>query len=163
MVVLRLSAVALVACTAAGADPAPAPSALPGSPASWKALPTIAHAVASAAAADGVTVDAADAWGDPAVGCFALRLAIHGGAAATDALVDQVLAGQAGQKITFTDVVKPAAGQDVLAFGFARAPYRGRVRARLTGGKITAMACFGNQREPVACDATCTHMLQGAP
>lgn len=156
--------IALVACNAAGADPAP-PGTLPGSPASWKALPTIAKAVGRAAAADGVTVDAADAWGDPAVGCFALRLVVHGGAEPTAALVDQVLAGlkQAGPKMTFTDVVKPATGGDVLAFAFARPPYRGRVRARLAGGKITAMACFGNQREPVSCDATCTHMLQGAP
>lgn len=161
--------VALVACNAAGADPAPPPSAppgaLPGSPASWKALPTIAKAVASATAADGVTVDAADAWGDPAAGCFALRLAVHGGAATTDALVDQVVAGLTAQagKLTFTELVKPAANGDVLAFAFARPPYRGRVRARLASGKITAMACFGNQREPATCDATCTHMLQGAP
>lgn len=156
---------ALVACNAAGADPAPA-GALPGSPASWKTLPTIAHAVGSAAAADGVTVDASDAWGDPAVGCFALRLAMHGGAATTDALVAQVLGGQAGAaapRLTFSEVVKPAAGSDVLAFAFARPPYKGHVRARLASGKITAMACFGNQRDPASCDATCTHMLQGAP
>ncbi|HET9621747.1 MAG TPA: hypothetical protein VFP84_10290 [Kofleriaceae bacterium] len=157
-------ALALVACNAAGADPAP-PGALPGSPASWKALPAIASAVSQAAAADGVTVDATDAWGDPALGCFAVRLALHGGAASNDALVDQVLAGLASKPggLTFSELVKPTPTGDVLAFSFARAPYRGRVRAKLAAGKITALACFGNQRAPAGCETTCGHMLQGAP
>ena len=183
MAVLRLTMLALIACNAAGAGPAPPaagsgsetgkpseppaapPGTLPGSPASWKALPAIARAVSAAVTADGVAIDAADAWGDPALGCFALRLAVHGGAATTDALADQVLAGLAGKPggLTFSELVKPAANRDVLTFSFARPPYHGRVRAQLATGKLTALACFANQREPATCDATCTHLLQGAP
>jgi hypothetical protein len=89
---------------------------------------------------------------------------LHGGAATNDALVAQVVAGLASKPggLTFTELVKPAPNGDVLAFAFARPPYHGRVRAKLAAGKITALACFGNQREPAGCEATCGHMLQGA-
>jgi hypothetical protein len=51
----------------------------------------------------------------------------------------------------------------VLAFRFARPPFRGRVRARLGHGRITAIACFFNQREPTACDAACIGVLDTVP
>ena len=122
-----------------------------------------------------MTVDSADAWGDPALGCYAVQLAIHGGAADSGAIATQIvdglgggvagLSGSAGgaSKLSFSEVVRPSDGSEVLSFTFARAPYHGRLRARLGAGRIAALACFGNQRDPARCDATCGRMLQSAP
>jgi len=65
--------------------------------------------------------------------------------------------------ITLGEVVKPSSATGVLAFAFARPPYHGRVRAQLGDGRIAATACFANQREPLACDAACTRLLQEPP
>jgi hypothetical protein len=124
-------------------------------------LPAIAAAVTAAAASDGVTVDAASAWGEPAGGCYAVWLALHGPAAGAPELADQVLAGMT--ELAPADIARPSGPDGALAFSFARPPYRGRVRAQLGGGRISAVACFGNQREPRACDAACTYVLQGVP
>jgi hypothetical protein len=168
-----MTAVALVACTTAAAEPgAPASRGASTPPAGWKQLPPVAAAVGAAAKADGVTIDAVDAWGEPAIGCYAVWLALHGGAAGAPALAEQVLdsfkgaggatkpAGGPQGAISLDDLVKPAEPEGVLAFAFTRAPYHGRVRAHLGNGRITAIACFGNQREPAACETTCAHVLQ---
>lgn len=185
-----MTAAALVACSAAGADPG-ARASLGASPppAGWKQLPPIAAAVAAAARADGIAIDAADAFGEPARGCYAVRLALHGPAAAAPVLADQVIAGLLAASgppaaaaatpraapgardasanrpgaISISDVVKPTGADGVLAFAFARPPYHGRVRAELGHGQVAAIACFANQREPLACDAACTRLLQDAP
>jgi hypothetical protein len=48
----------------------------------------------------------------------------------------------------------------VLSLTFSRALYRGKLRATLAkDGKIAALACFWNNREPVACDQACTSMI----
>jgi hypothetical protein len=168
-----MTAIALVACSTAGADPAASAADRAARPAGWKQLPAIANAASAAARADGVVIDSADAWGEPAIGCYAVWLDLHGvrgrdgenvGDAA--ALADQILDGLArtgAGEIAVRDVVRPAGPEGVLAFAFARSPYRGRVRARLGGGRIDAVACFANQREPGACDAACTRVLQGVP
>ncbi|HMG23886.1 MAG TPA: hypothetical protein VK607_21275 [Kofleriaceae bacterium] len=177
MAVLRLTApalaVAVAACSAAGAEPAPAagppaaavapagPAATAAHPAGWRQLPAVASAVAAAARTDGVAVDATDAWGEPARGCYAVWLALRGGSAGAAALADQVLGSVAG--LSPTEVVRPIGPDGTLAFGFARPPYRGRVRAKVGAGRISAVACFANQREPVACDAACRGVLEGAP
>jgi hypothetical protein len=158
--VLRLTVLAIVACSPAGAEPAAAPADR-AHPAGWRQLPAITGAVTAAARADGVTLDAVDAWGEPAVGCYAVWLDLHGRTTDAAALADQVLAGVAG--LSPSEIARPTEPDGVLGFGFARPPYRGRVRARLGGGRVSAVACFGNQREPVACDAACTRVLQGAP
>jgi hypothetical protein len=243
MGLLRVTAVALVACSAAGADPAGAPSRERVRPESWKQLPSIAGAVGAAAKAEGVTIDAVDAWGDPANGCYAVWLALRGKSGDAPALADQVLAGlaraaaprratappagskpapaergtrsqaasapagrvtsqatspstergtsqaapaergvrsqatspstergarsQAGSAsasaLAISELVKPAGRDGVLSFAFASAPYRGRLRAQLGGGRIDAAACFGNQRAPLACDAACALVLEGTP
>ena len=62
-------------------------------------------------------------------------------------------------RIDVRDAVKPSVDPGVLTLAFERAPYRGRLVARLGGGKIVALACFANEREPVACEAACTPML----
>ena len=100
MGLLRVTAVALVACSAAGADPAGAPSRERAHPEGWKQLPSIATAVGAAARADRVTIDAVDAWGEPATGCYAVWLALRGASGDAPALADQVLAGLALARMT---------------------------------------------------------------
>ena len=197
MGLLRVTAVALVACSAAGADPAAAPSSV-AHPDGWKQLPAVAAAVGAAAKADAVTIDSVDAWGEPAHGCYAVWLELHGGSADAPALADQVLAGiaraaqprdtatttpaaasstaaastaPAGAKakakgpapwsepVVISEVVKPTAATGSLTFGFTSLPYRGRVRAQLSKGRVAAVACFANEREPLACQAICTQLL----
>lgn len=177
-----MTAVALVACSAAGADPAGSSHERGARPAGWKQLPAIAAAVEAGARGDGVVVDAVDAWGEPAVGCYAVWLALHGGTSDSRVLADQILVGLArvGQRppeiaggarpaqappaaIAVGELTMPSAPEGVLAFAFTRAPYRGRVRAQLGHGRIAATACFANQREPGACDAPCASVLRGAP
>jgi hypothetical protein len=157
MALLRVTAVALVACSAAGAEPAAAPSGA-AHPEGWKQLPAMAAAASTAARADGVTIDSADAWGEPAHGCYAVWLELHGGASEAPALADQVLAGM--PRIAISEVVKPTAATGVLTLAFTSLPYHGRVRAQLGKGRIAAVACFANEREPLACQAICTQLLE---
>jgi len=181
-----MTAVVLVGCSAAGADPGVPANNGANAPAGWKQLPSIATAAGAAAKADGVAIDAMDAWGEPALGCYALWLALHGPAQSAPILADQVLDGfmaavgpqkpkspaerakharetDSPSKLSLDEVTKPSAPDGVLAFAFAVPPYRGRVRAQLGNGRIAAIACFGNQREPAACEAACTRLLQGVP
>lgn len=188
-----MMAVAAVACSTAGAEPAGpgVPSAPPAGfagprPTGWKQLPAISSAVAAAARADGVTIDAVDAWGEPARGCYGVWLELHGGtAAAAPALADDALAslqraaGPGGLRdraagsgapaasgspnpLVIDEVVKPTTAEGVLAFRFTRSPYRGRVHAQLGRGRVAAIACFGNQREPVDCEARCARVIPSA-
>jgi hypothetical protein len=90
------------------------------------------------------------------MGCYATWLVLSGGDAAPDALADQVIAGLGPTKISVSDVVKPSSAGGTLSLRFERAPYRGRLRAELAKGRITAVACFANAREPVACESACT-------
>jgi hypothetical protein len=167
---LRLIVIGLVACRA---------EAAPGSgvhvPASWRALPELAAAVASAGHAS-----ASEAWGDPAAGCYATWLAVVGAPVAADAILAEVQRDAPG--ITLTDLVEPQ-GPGKLAFAFDytalpsgsaaghsgavigdRAPYRGRVRATVAGdGAIAALACFWNDREAAACAVACTGVLGSLP
>jgi hypothetical protein len=178
-----MTAVVLVGCSVAGADPGAPASSSASAPPGWKQLPAIATAAGAAAKADGVVIDAVDAWGEPALGCYAVWLALHGQAQTAPILADQVLDGftaafgprkapesarhpkQTGSpwQLSLDEVVKPSSPDGVLAFAFAIPPYRGRVRAHLGSGRIAAIACFGNQREPAACEAACTRILQGLP
>jgi hypothetical protein len=183
MDLLRVTAVALVACSAVGADPAASPGGS-AHPEGWKQLPAIATAVGAAAKAGGVTIDSVDAWGEPAHGCYAVWLELHGGTSDARALADQVVAGvaRAGAprdaaaarasrpreaaagwpgEIAISDVVKPIEPVGVLAFAFTSLPYHGRVRAQLGKGRIAAVACFANERELLACNATCAQVLEG--
>lgn len=157
MALLRVTLVALTACGQAGAQPT-ATSGLTA-PAGWIAIPEIATAVASAAKVDGSTVDGSEAWGDPARGCYGIWLALHGDGASAE----QVLAGIAGQTMTTTNIVKPDTADGIVTLSFEKGTHRGRLRARIAAGTITALACFANEREPVACEAPCTTLLAGLP
>lgn len=160
--------VAIAAGACGKAEAVPPPPVQP--PATWHALDELASAVAEAAKADGASVDAAAAWGEPAMGCYATWLALHGAAASPETManelvghlpIDPKLVG-----IAVSDVVLPAAGADrgVLSLSFAHPPYQGRVRAQLSSdGTIAALACFWNDREPVACSEGCTKLIGSMP
>jgi hypothetical protein len=47
--------------------------------------------------------------------------------------------------------------------GFDKGVYKGALRARIASGKVTALACFANDREPKACEVPCTALLGGLP
>jgi hypothetical protein len=168
-------------CRRAGAAPDQASGLMP--PAGWQALPPIA-AAARAALGRGATVDGAEAWGEPAMGCYAVWLAIRA-AGSAEAIGQQVVAGftaaaagsggsagakpagsaapEPGSQTIVKDVAAPTGEEGVLTLAFERGDHRGRLRARLGGGRITALACFANQREPLACEAACTTFLGALP
>lgn len=188
--VMALAASWFAACGQAGADPS-VTSGL-AAPRGWKTLPEMASAVAAAAKGNGVTVDGAEAWGEPSRGCYAVWLALRGEGASAE----QVLAGIGAQPWTTTNLVKPDTTDGLVALTFeTRSPtadaaptgepsghaagsaagsasppvirttgtHRGRLRARIAAGKVTALACFANEREPVACETPCTTLLGGVP
>lgn len=161
-----MTALALVACGHAGAEPPAAdppvehlvPSGL-AAPAGWQSLPAIARATAGAAKGHGVAITGAEAWGDRARGCYATWLALRGEGATAKAVFD----GLAAAGLTAHDATPPAVTDTVVEYAIARGDYKGRVRARIVAGNITALACFANRREPGACDAPCTKLLGGLP
>ena len=122
-------------------------------------LPELAAAVRDATKADGVTVDGVEAWGETARGCYAVWFRLAGAKAKADA----VIAGLAAENVATSNVVKPESGDGVMAVTFAKPPYTGRLRVRTLDGKLTALACFANQREPKACEAPCTSLLGAVP
>lgn len=163
MALLRLRSIfalgALASCGQAGAQASTASSGITP-PAGWQALPEVAKAASDAAKADGVTV-ASEAWGETARGCYAVWLKVSGGGVA----VEQVLAGIASETIDTTDVVKPATedGTGILSLAFTSGAYKGRLRARVEASAITALACFANEREPIACESACSTLLGSLP
>lgn len=153
---LALVALALVGCGQAGAQSSTPSGIAP--PSGWQVLPDVARAAADAAKADGVTIAGSEAWGDTARGCYAVWLKLAGGGVSAE----QVLAGIASEKIETKDIVKPT-GEDkgIVAFAFDTPSYAGRMRARIDAGGITALACFANMRERVACETACQGLLAG--
>jgi hypothetical protein len=167
---IAAAAAAIAGCSRAGAAPEQVSGLTP--PAGWQALPEIA-AAARAAIGAGAPVDGAEAWGEPAMGCYAVWLAIRASGAA-EAIGKQVVAGfigaaagsgagapARGGTMILKDVAAPSGDEGVLALAFERGDHRGRLRARLGGGRIAALACFANQREPLACETACTALLGG--
>jgi hypothetical protein len=160
---LRIALLALLvgSCGQAGAQANAATSGITP-PDGWQALPDVARAAADAARADGVTIAGREAWGDTARGCYAVWLKLSGGGVSAE----QVLAGIASEKIETQEIVKPAAdasGPGIVSLSFATPGYTGRMRARIDGDSITALACFANEREPIACNTACTTVLGGLP
>jgi len=165
MAVVRLvaaAAIAVIGCRASEAGPG---SGLTP-PAGWHALPSLATAATDAARNAGIKVEGAEAWGEPARGCYAAWMGLAGGKAAPEALADQLVTSLSAEPslagITVRDVVKPAAGAaaGTLSLGFTRAPYTGTLRAQLVkDGHVALLACFWNEREPVACETACTQLV----
>jgi hypothetical protein len=172
MAVVRLSVVLVGALAIAVLGACRASEAGPGSgltaPAGWKTLPSLQAAAHDAAKAGGFTVNATEAWGETARGCYGAWLSLATTAAGPAKLADELVQGIQNEPalagIAITDVVKPAANTetDVLSLAFDRAPYRGKLRARLANdGHVTALVCFWNDREPAACAAACEPLLGG--
>lgn len=165
MALLRLALIgsiaAVGACGQAGAQPTAPPVAPSGitTPTGWAELPELAKTVRDATKADGVTVEGVEAWGETARGCYAVWFALAGSGANADA----VIAGLAAEKLATSNVVKPESGDGVTAVTFANPRYTGRLRVRTQGGKLTALACFANRREPMTCEAPCTSLLGAIP
>src|ERR1700733_10253230 len=90
MAELRVIAFASLAACAPTADAAPTSGLAP--PAGWIALPQLATAATVAIAADHVTLVGSEAWGDPARGCYAAWVAVHGRGAPADVMATQLLA-----------------------------------------------------------------------
>ena len=118
-------------------------------PAGWVALPSLAAQT---------RVPNAEAWGDTTRGCYAVWFHLQGSGATADA----VLAGLAAEQIATSDLVKPE-GDGIVAATFTKGVYKGRLRAQIADGAITALACFANQREPKSCDQPCTAVLGALP
>jgi hypothetical protein len=159
MAELRLIVLALAACRASRASVDLPAAAAPAIPDGWRALPAIAEAVGAAAGEH----EAAAAWGEPAMGCYAASIALHGGGGALDAMTKQVLDGLAAEHVVTSDVSAPPSDADrgALALAFARGDYHGRARVELArDGRVAALACFWNDREPVACAAACDKVLR---
>jgi hypothetical protein len=152
----QLRVMLAAASVSALASAAPAPKG-------WAADPALAKAAAAAAGDPkaAIVVTASQAWSDPARGCYALALDLHGAAGPIDAAAEQLLAALAtevaGTKLH--DVVKPVVGErGTLALGFdAQHGYHGKLRAELAKtGDVHALACVWNSREPKVCEAACT-------
>ncbi len=152
---------ALGACGQAGAQPTAPSPARSGitAPAGWATLPDLATAVTGATSVSGVTIEGVEAWGETARGCYAVWFALTGAGANADA----VIAGLAAEKLATSNVVKPEGETGVTSLAFAKPPYTGRLRVRTESGKLTAIACFANDREPQSCDVPCTALLGAVP
>lgn len=157
---LRLIALCAFACTAAGAQP-PAGAIKP--PPGWTAQPTVV-AAAKEALGSKTVIDGLEAFGDPAMGCYSVWMAVRGAGSAKD-LAEQIVKGLAGEqrRVDIKDVVKPTADEGLLALVFESAPVKGRLRARIGKGKIVTLACWSTPREPIACDRACTSLLGALP
>lgn len=145
---------ALVGCGSAGAQPDRVSGLV--APAGWQRLEPAETAAKLAATAPNVEVDGVQAWAEPALGCYALWLSLRGSGGDAEAIARDVVAGLTAAKFTIDD--KPVA-EGILELGIERAPYRGRLRARLGEGRLAGVACVANQREPSACEAGCASLL----
>jgi hypothetical protein len=155
MAQLRLIACVALAAACGRSEAAPSPLQ---APAGWRAAPELAKAAGDAA---GSATTASEAWAEPARGCYAVWLALHGAAGSIDAAADQLVAGVQKLGVTASEIAKPSTGdRGELALAFVKPPYRGRIRAQLAStGDVTALACMWNEREPKACEAACTQLL----
>lgn len=151
---LRVALVVLAACSDAGAQPASGIKP----PAGWSPQPAI---VAAAKQALGnTTVDEIAAFAEPAMGCYAIGMGLRSSGGAKE-LGEQVIEGL--DKVTVKDVVKPSTETGVLSLTFEKAPYEGRLQARLAKGSIKVLACWWSKREPIACAQACAMLIGGMP
>lgn len=134
-------------------------------PAGWRPLPELATAAGEAAKEAQITVDGVEAWGEPARGCYAAWFALKATPGTPGHIAERLTTSMTADvpSLTVADVVQPdpkAVESGVLALGFTRVPYRGRVRASIVKtGAITLLACYWNDREPAACEAACTGLI----
>jgi hypothetical protein len=134
-------------------------------PAGWQELPAVATAARMALAETGARIAGCEAWGEPAMGCYAVWLAT-GGAGTPDELARQILVGLAAEQIETAEVVQDGDRLEaaITRPGSAeprRTAYRGRLHARLGGGGggVAALTCVDNGRESEGCRAACTTLF----
>jgi hypothetical protein len=153
----QLRLMVLVVCAACGRSEA-APGSGLAAPAGWRSAPEIAKAAGDAA---GSGVTASEAWAEPARGCYAVWLALHGAAGPIDVASDQLVASVQKTGASTSAIAKPAvAERGELVLAFEKSPYRGRLRAQLAKtGDVGVLACMWNEREPKACEAGCSTLL----
>lgn len=158
---MLLAVVALAACRDAHA--APAAAGHRGLPPGWQELPALAQAVRQALPTTSVL--SIEASGQPAMGCYAAAVALTGPAATGDKVRDEILGSlHAEPRLSGLQVRNTLVGADgSTELVFDRVPYAGRLRARLgDAGSLELEACFWNEREPHACEASCRQLLGGA-
>ena len=161
----------LAACDRAEAQPAPVPAArveplatAPDLPDGWQPIPEIADAAVQAAIqAGGAAVRVGgQAWGDPAMGCYALVLRIEPvGSTSVEALTRAL----GGLKLT------RMAGAGANRYEMLDGGLHGDVTVEVvgpTGGtpRYGAVACLGGDRLPLQCARDCaaiTAALAWAP
>lgn len=144
-------------------EPAPPLPAL-AIPTGWQPQPTLVTAAQSASDANvGRRPRAIAAWGDPVLGCFAtaIVLGLASGDDATTVLGELRTALAAGSTVDgWTD----SAG--VATATLARPGWHGELRAQVTGrspARVTAVACFHNDRAPARCQPACGALLAPLP
>jgi hypothetical protein len=153
LIIVALGNALLVACSSAEAQP-PDISGLT-TPSGWQSLPALATAVSTAAKATGVTITGSEAWGEPAIGCYAMWIALRG----TGTTVAQVFKGLDAAGIVPKDFIKPTTEYGQISLSFERGEHRGRLRVHTGDGRLSAIACFANAREPASCEAGCKSLL----
>ncbi len=153
---LRVIVFVLAGCGSAGAQPEPVSTASVTPPQGWQVLPAAATAATAAAGAPGIVVDHMQAWGEPTAGCYALWFALHGGSGGSETIAKEIVDGLAAEKFVVGD---PAVADGMFELAIERAPYKGRVRARVGDGKLAGIACVANQRDPASCETPCKTML----
>lgn len=144
----------MAACNSATAQPDRASGITP--PPGWQRLEAAETAARLAATAPDIEVTGVQAWAEPARGCYALWLSLRGSGGDPEAIARDVAVGLTAAKFTVGD--KPVV-DGLLELAIERAPYRGRLRARLGDGTLAGVACVANQREPAACEAGCKSLL----
>ncbi|MCE9576735.1 MAG: hypothetical protein K8W52_26550 [Deltaproteobacteria bacterium] len=144
-----VAAFALGACRGAAADGRSLTLAVP---AQWTPLPAVAHAAQAAAG----TAARAQAWGDPAAGCYLIAVAVDG--KVDDDPKDAAAALAEGVGVSLTgDPANGVAAIDgpIHAHGLT-GRVRGFVTPRPSGALVsTAVACLGNDRDPSGCAKAC--------
>jgi hypothetical protein len=163
--VIVVTAVAVAMLRDAHALPTGAPGAQPSAsrvlPPRWHELPSVARAVTDAL--PGTAVDRAEAWGDPAAGCFAAEVSLHGAARDADVVRGEVIGSlRADPRLAGLALRDATVRGENLDVAFERAPYRGTLRATSgSDGHATLLACLWNEREPTTCSAACDQLLGG--
>ena len=156
---VRLTVVAVATMIALAGAPAcrraeavPPPAIQP--PAGWQPLAELATAASEAAKGEGIVIDSAAAWGDTAMGCYALAIAVRGGSS-PETLSKELATGFVGASVR-----DAAIASDAVTLAFEKGAYRGKLRAKTSDATIEAVACFWNEREPDACARLCEGMLK---
>lgn len=158
MGMLRLTLLAVIALAdVAHGSPLASPDPVRAPPPGWRLAPELARATANAAGTTEAKVAASKGWSEPSLGCYAVWLRITGPALQLDQVARQLVASIKGAGIEVRDVAAPVAGsRAVVAIEFAKALYRGTLRAALMQtGEVDIVTCAWNQREPTLCAAAC--------